>query len=168
MGRTAVVVSTERVVDQGVHALEVKIDPGGGAIVTAEHFADVGSDSNPLPGDEVALESSSGAGSAQVSGYSDTRNAGTSQPGEKRIYARNAQGTVVAELWLKGNGDVDVRSIASGGKITLNGVEIDQQGNITAPGEVTAKSASPATAVKLSTHTHPTGVGPTSPPTAGT
>lgn len=39
-------------------------------------------------------------------------------------------------------------------------------GAITAGGEITAKAGTPA-AVKVSTHTHPTGVGPSGPPTPG-
>ena len=41
-------------------------------------------------------------------------------------------------------------------------------GNLVVHGEVTAKAAVPAQAVKLSTHVHPHPMGPTSAPTPGT
>jgi len=50
--------------------------------------------------------------------------------------------------------------------INANGVEIDASGNATAPGEVTAKAAT--TPVNLSTHLHPTAMGPSGAPTPGT
>lgn len=167
MGRVAEVLAFERVTDEsGAHVDEVKVDPGGGAITTAEHFGAAGDDAPPLPGDYAALEETSGAGREQCTGYLDPKNEGRAAPGEKRIYARDAQGVLVADIWLKGNGDVELKSIRAGSKIILNGVEIDQTGNITAPGEVTAMGA--AVPVNLSTHLHPTAMGPTSPPTPGT
>lgn len=45
--------------------------------------------------------------------------------------------------------------------------ELAVGGGVTADGEVTANAKIPASAVKLSTHVHPTAVGPTSPPTPG-
>jgi hypothetical protein len=172
VGRIAHVESSERYTEEGddgtAHLTRVKCDPGGGALQVVEHFSDCGDDSLPLPGDPVALEDASGSGNEQVVGYADIKNAPKAGPGEKRIYSRAADGSPAAEFWLKANGDIVVTSLAPGGKITLNGVTIDQQSNLTAPGEVVAMAATPATAVKLSTHLHPTGVGPTSPPTPGT
>lgn len=179
MGEIAIVESSERAEDEGAKVLEVQCDPGGGALVTAEHYSPPGDDSRPLPGDTVALQDSAGAGRMQTAGYLDAKNEGKSGPGEKRLYARDSSGTVVAEFWLKGNGDIDVKSLKAGSKITLNKLEIDQDGNVTTPGKVaaaevaadghvTAGAATPA-AVKLLTHTHPVPAGPgtSSPPTPG-
>lgn len=171
-GQIGIVESSERAEDEGAHVVEVQCDPGGGAAVTAEHYAPPGVDARPLPGDTVALQPSTGSGRMQAAGYADTRNEGKAEAGEHRVYARDANGEVVAEVWVKGNGDVAIRSIKAGGKVTINGVEIDQDGNIATPGavaasgEITAMATGPG--VKLSTHLHPTAIGPTSPPTPGT
>ncbi len=166
MGATAVVISFERVVDDNGSGVGVKVDTGGESPVTAEHFDSCGEDSPPLPGDFAAINDAPGCGAQSISGYVDPKNAGTALGGEKRIYARDPDdGSVVAEIWIKGSGDVAVTSIKSGGKIILNGVEIDQQGNVTTPGEVTAKLGTAP--VKLSTHLHNSGTGPTASPTPG-
>lgn len=113
MSRIAEVLDSTRVNDEGGHGLDVKCDPGGGDNVTAPHFADAGDDGRPLPGDFAALEDSSGSGAEQVTGYADTKNAGRAAKGEKRIYARNPSGEVVAEVWLKGDGTVHVITAAA-------------------------------------------------------
>lgn len=170
MGRIAIVIATERVVDEGAHALDVVCDPNGGNLVTASHFSACGEDAPPLNGDTAALEDSTGAGAEQVAGYIDTRNAGVAAPGEKRIYARDAAGSIVAEIHLKGSGSIRIENSAGGfleigdsGTVTINGVTIDSTGNIVAPGEVTAMAI--AAPIALSKHTHATAaVGAPSPP----
>jgi hypothetical protein len=173
MSRVAIVRSTSRVTEEGGgEGLDVVCDPGGDQNVTAPHFADAGDDSCPLPGDFVALEQSSGTGVEQAVGYADVDNAGKAAPGEKRIYARDARGAVKVELWLKGDGAIVVDNgagkleLAPGGDVTINGVTIDKSGNVSAPGDVTAKRGPQA--VRLSTHTHLSGTGPTQSPTPGT
>ena len=162
MGSIAEVLAFDRVEDGGS---VVKVDVGGSVPETCEHFADSGDDAQPLPGDFVALGDSPGAGAEQVTGYSDSteKKAGA---GEKRIYARTAAGVLAAEIWLKANGDVEITSLAAGGAITLNGVRIDQDGNITTPGDLTVMSETAP--VTVSTHLHPTAMGPSGPPTPGT
>jgi len=68
-----------------------------------------------------------------------------------------------AALWDAGAG---VQQIT----ITLSGVggKLRVEGDLEVTGEVTAKAASPATAVSLSTHLHPTAMGPSGAPTPGT
>jgi hypothetical protein len=92
--------------------------------------------------------------------------------------ARAADGTPVVEMWLKADGTFVISGLLpAGGKIELdpltgtldlNGLKIDTSGNLTTPGEITAKDATPATSVTLSRHLHGTAVGPTSAPTPGT
>ncbi|HET9954091.1 MAG TPA: hypothetical protein VFQ61_06290 [Polyangiaceae bacterium] len=168
MGRLAEVIAFERAVDEGAHVEQVKVDPGGDAITSADHVAAAGDDAPPLPGDYAQLVDSVGAGGEAAVGYNDPRNPGKAKPGEKRIYARSSDGAEVAEIWLKGSGSITVENgagswtLADDGTVTINGVTIDPSGNITAPGEVTAKSS-----VKLSTHMHPTAMGPSGAPTPG-
>jgi hypothetical protein len=171
MGRIAECLAFERSIEDGAYGADVTADPGGNPI-TAPHFADAGDDSQPLPGDYVAVSPSSGTGCEHVTGYADVRNPGLAGPGEKRLYARDRGGAVVVELWLKGDGSLVVDNgqgkleLAPGGDVTINGVVIDASGNVRAPGDVTAMATGPG--VKLSSHLHPTGVGPSSAPIPGT
>ncbi|MCA9610256.1 MAG: hypothetical protein KC619_31890 [Myxococcales bacterium] len=86
--------------------------------------------------------------------------------------AIHAFGDDAPTILLKPNGDVTVSNangsiaLASGGNVTINGVVIDTDGNITAPGEVTAMDG--PTSVSLSTHKHGTAMGPSDAPTPGT
>lgn len=164
MSRTAEVLGFERT-EAGA---EVKVDPGGAANKSADHYADSGVDAPPLPGDFAALTQGSGQGREQVTGYLDPNNVGVAAEGERRTYARDATGAIVAEIWAKANGDISITSLKAGGKINLNGFEIDQDGNATTPGEVTAKETAPGVGVKVSTHLHPTAMGPSGAPTPGT
>lgn len=61
------------------------------------------------------------------------------------------------------NGELD---LAEDGTVTINGLRIDPQGNLSTPGEVTAKDQTAP--VNLSTHLHPTAMGPSGAPTPGT
>jgi hypothetical protein len=108
MSRIAEVLSTERDAD-GV--LTVRVDPGGGAVKSAEAFADAGSDCVPLPGDYVAISESAGAGTEQVTGYHDPTNPGVAEGGEVRRYARNADREIVGYLWLKRDGSYELESL---------------------------------------------------------
>ena len=173
MGRIAEFLSWALNSNSSEQAPEVKGDPGGGAIFTADHFTCSGFDSQPIKGDFFCTFSGPGTGDEIVGGYHDTnkenRKAG---PGEARSYARDSNGAAVCEVFCKSDGTIEITSIASGSKLNLNGVEIDQNGNITTPGnvlavgEVTAKDG--AASVSLSTHIHNSAMGPTSKPTEGT
>ena len=69
MGRIAKLLSFVRVVRNGANLSDVKVDPGGGANITAEHFATPGDDSHPMPNDYVALSADSGTGRESAIGY---------------------------------------------------------------------------------------------------
>jgi hypothetical protein len=162
------------VVDFDAAEGETRADAGEGDAVTATHFEDAGSDSHPLPTDEVHLADADGAGLEHAVGYTDTVNPRKSGPGEKRIYARDAAtGELVCEVWLQSDGSVVVENengaieLAADGTITLNGVAIDTDGNILAPGEVTAKASTTPIALSTHTHTAPSGGGATSTPVPG-
>ena len=113
---------TRRVVD-GVHVAEVKGDPGGGANVTADHVEGSGDDSQPLPTDYFAASDAPGLGRKQVTGYTDPLSEKKAGPGEKRIYARKADGTPVCEVWCKNDGKVVINCIEPGAtfEITTTG-----------------------------------------------
>lgn len=107
MGRVGEVISTER---DAAGVLTVRVDPGGGAVVSAEHFAPAGDDSRPRPGDFAAIEGSAGTGTEQITGYHDAT-PGVAEEGEVRKYSRNADDEVVAVLWLKRDGSLELESL---------------------------------------------------------
>lgn len=81
-----------------------EINIGGGDIVTAEHFEDAGSDTHPLVGDYVAAVSIPRSGGKIIVGYFDPKYTPKAELGEKIIYARDEEGALVVELWLKNDG----------------------------------------------------------------
>lgn len=169
---TAIVLGVERATEDGAHVVNVRADPGGGNNDSLDHFTPPGVDALPLPGDAAALASGAGTGVQQTTGYNDPKNEGRAKPGEVRVYGRDPDGNVVNEVWFQGSGDVIIENaeggirIAPDGTVTINGVTFSPQGEIKAPLEISAMNA--AVPVKLSTHTHLSGTGPTSPPTPGT
>ena len=146
---------------------EVKLDPGGGPNVTAEHFSAPGEDAFPLPGDYVVSVSIQRSGGSAVVGYLDPKNDQKAASGEKRIYARDNSGASIVELWLKNTGEATLVN-ASGyitlkqsGEVEINGAKITTDGDV-----ITALG------VSLDNHTHTQGNDsagnsevPTDPPT---
>lgn len=112
-----------------VDGKDVKVSRGNEHNATARHFSSPGEDSHPLPGDYCALSSAAGTGRQTAVGYLDKINPPKSAPGEKRIYARDADGNVVCELWLKNIGEINISSIASGADVVINGVRIPADGS---------------------------------------
>lgn len=117
MGRIAKLLSFVRLTRNGAKVNDVKVDPGGGPNITAEHFAAAGDDSHPIPGDYVALNTDSGSGRESAIGYLDPLNEPKAQPGDKRIYARYEDGVVIVEVWLKNTGEATI--INANGSVTL-------------------------------------------------
>ena len=115
---------------------DVKVDTGGGANITVEHFAPAGDDSHPLPDDYVFTAPVAGTGRASVSGYYDPTNEGKTAPGERRAYARTpTEGggrRVIAEHWIKNDGTVVTTSYVLEGETIRKMSEITQN----ASGEV--------------------------------
>jgi len=61
------------------------------------------------------------SGRVAAVGYFDPVSAGKTAPGEKRFYARNAVGTVVAEVWLKDTGAVEITNAFGSIKLGSDG-----------------------------------------------
>lgn len=152
--------------DSGVAISDVQVDLGGGNIVTARHYQAPGDDSYPLVG-EYALCVETGS-EYTVVGFIDPQLTYEAEEGERLLFSRSALGQIKAKLHLKADGSVVINetvTIDPDGNITTDGT-IDAAGAISSDGEVTAMAAGPG--ITLSQHLHPTGVGPTSPPTEGT
>lgn len=152
------IVTSVTIVDGGY---DVEVDQGGGLMVTAEHSGSAACEDPPLPGDEAYLLRGEGSGTWTIVGFGRT-NTPSAQPGEFRVTARNESGTQVAEFYMRRDGT-----------IVINGVSIDPSGNISTPGnmsatgEVTAKSDGMAISLSTHIHGHPMGPtqGPVQPPT---
>lgn len=152
MGMIATVLQWLSSTVNGEQVRECLVDPGTGANATAQVLLPPGLDAQGLPGDYVACIEI-GGGRAAVA-WHDPQIQPIASGGELAFFSRSAPGVRAALIHLKANGS-----------IMLNGVEITALGEIKAPLEVSAMNAT--VPVKLSTHLHPTGMGPSGPPTPG-
>ena len=137
MGLIAQVKSFARAVRNGTRLSDVKVDPGGGANITGEHFADAGDDSYPLDTDYAILVKTQRSGGYVLVGYADLINAPKSAKGEKRIVGRDpATGLVVNEVWLKADGSVIISNalgaieLKADGSVDINGATITAIGGV--------------------------------------
>lgn len=117
MGRIAKLLSFLRVTRNGAQISDAKVNPGGGPNITAQHFSAPGDDSHPIPGDYVSMSADSGSGRESAVGYVDSLNTPKAQPGDKRIYARDGDGAVIVEVWLKNTGEATI--LNTNGTVTL-------------------------------------------------
>ena len=110
MGRIAKLLSFVRARRNGLIISDVKVDPGGGPNVTAEHFSPPGEDAHPLPGDYVVTSGVRGTGREAVIGYVDPKNESKAQPGDKLVYSREPSedggGRIISEQWFKNDGTI--------------------------------------------------------------
>lgn len=86
-------------------ANRIKADRGASDINEMEHLQPLGDDSKPLPQDDGWSDRTNENGGDVYFGAFDYDNKVTA-PGEKRIYGRNADGEVVNQVWLKGDGEI--------------------------------------------------------------
>ena len=131
---------------------EVRNDPGGGAVLQSSRFTAPGVDSVPLPGDYVLTVEVQGTGSTAAVGVVDGQNASTANPGELRIYARDADGALVVSLYLRNDGSAvltngsGMATLQPSGEFNINGARITTDGDVIS-----------ATGVSLNNHTHSQG-----------
>jgi hypothetical protein len=121
MGLIAKILSFTRVMRNNAKISDVKVNPGGNPNLTAEHFADAGDDSQPLPEDYAFISSSNGTGRGAAVGYVDVKNLQKALAGDKRIYSRDETGMQKTELWLKNTGDTTLNNDLSSIEILTNG-----------------------------------------------
>lgn len=160
-----------------------RFDVGGGEELTARQFLAAGEDSQPLPTDRVALLRIPGAKRMIAVGYWDMNlGDGLALAGERRLYARDANGEPVCQLWLRNDGSVLIDNemvafelkpdgsaslandpgslaLAPDGTFTINGAEIAPDGTISSPVAVVAPSVE-AAGKELAGHLHPAGTPP--------
>lgn len=114
----ATIKSFIRATRHGAKVSDIKVDPGGGPILTAEYFSPIGDDSQPLSGDYTVAVRVLSTGRYKAVGYIDPENQSTAGPGEKRIYSRSASGGQVAQVWLKSDGAIVAEN--DNGSITIS------------------------------------------------
>lgn len=133
------VLSFSHTTENGDKVSEVTVDPGGGANISGVNYSPAGDDSQPLPEDFAVAVPIDGTGVNTIVGYLDINNDQKSGAGEKRIYARDANGNSVVELWLKNDGSVVLSNdngsveLKTNGKVEANGAIIDTTGDVTTP-----------------------------------
>lgn len=133
---------------------DAKVNPGSGAILTAEYFTAAGEDANPLPGDYVAIVKIPGRGRGAAVGVVDPNNEQKALPGERRLYAREIGGDSVCEIWIRQNGQIVISNpngavtLQPNGTIDLNGATIDTGGELVCTDAV-------IDGIRFSTHGHP-------------
>jgi len=182
----------------GAKAATSKIQPGGGFNVTLLHFGPAGDDSQPLADDACLGVETERSGSYAAAGYLDANNKPKAAAGEKRIYARKDDGSVIAEIWLKNTGDITIINdeatvtvsaaggfkvenddgsfeLEPGGVIKIQGIEVDPTNIINGVKEmlaeaVTVEKSLSVNMLEVHAHTHNvTAVGsPTGPMLSGT
>lgn len=125
-------------------------EPDGGFM---DHYGPPGDDSPPLIGDWALCVAEDGTTETLIAAAYSDETTRIAEPGEKRIYARNAQtGEVVSEVHLKGDGEIKIAQasgpsvvIAPNGEITLSSgpatVTIATSGAITLAGSSVSLSA---------------------------
>lgn len=128
-GLIARVLSFVRVTRNDANITDVKADPGGGPVRTAEHFAPPGDDSHPLPTDFVYLGGAPQLGRSAALGYVDPLNVPVALAGEKRLYARDDAGAVVAVVWLRNTGEVEISNVNGGVTLGADGSILGQNGS---------------------------------------
>lgn len=149
MGLIGKVLSFVRVIRNGAKTNDVQLDPGGGASITAEHFAPPGDDSVPLTSDYVYAPKVPQKGRRAALGYIDPLNTPLAEVGEKRIYSRDSGGAVVSSIWLKNDGSIALESTAP---LTINGVTVHPDGSVEIPASLTVAG------VAVNGHTHTQGI----------
>lgn len=171
MGLIARILSFTRVERNGAKTNDVKTDTGANANITSEHFSSPGDDSNPLPQDYCINVGVTGSGRQATIGYVDTLNGPKALTGDKRIYARDASGVLIVELWLKNTGEaalfndngsvtlkpngsiegtngLGVFELQTNGDFVVNGVTIAANGSVTIPNSLTLDGK------EIAGHTH--------------
>lgn len=187
MGLIGKILAYIRITDaDGLKKSEIKCDMGFGANanITREHFQGANTDSVPLKGDFSISTGVHGTGASAFVGFLDPNQNQTSGPGEHRIYSRRADGTEVAELFLKNNGQATLSNdngsvtlaadgsssmmnpsgcikLMADGSVDINGFIITARGAASSPLSLSAPSIS-AAGLELAGHFH-TSTAPSTP-----
>lgn len=122
MGFVADIIAVKRRLRRGISHLDVKILRDiRTAPITATHVGPPGDDSFPLITDRSVNVPLQQTGRVAAVAYFDTLNAGKALLGEKRFYSRTAAGAIIAEVWLRATGAVEITNAAGSIKLGADG-----------------------------------------------
>ena len=110
-----------RTLREGVHAASVKVDPGGGPLVTLDVVGPAGDDSPPLVLDYALGVPARGEGRAVAVGFADPTHVGLAGKGERRLFARDLLGNPVCTVWLRDDGTIELFNNVANVKISSVG-----------------------------------------------
>jgi hypothetical protein len=128
MGLVATVLSmVRRALPGRAPTADIKVDPWGNAPTTSTLYQPAGDDALPLAADASFIGDSQKNGAPIAVAFLDVVNAGVTNPGEKRIYARDSGGAIVSSIHLKNDGTI---AITSNGTVNINGAKIDSSGKV--------------------------------------
>ena len=105
MGLIGKILSFTRVTRNGAKLSDVKVDVGGGEIITAEYSHPANSESFPLVDDYAILEKVPRTGGYIAVSFIETDALQKVTLGEKRLYARSGRDEI-CQVWLKNDGTV--------------------------------------------------------------
>jgi hypothetical protein len=108
MGAIGTAIESVREIIRGISTPRVKGQRFAGDTLLADLYAPSGDDSPPLPDDIVFFSRDSTTGGLVYLGAIDQNNPTEAAPGEKRLYARTPAGAIATELWLKGDGTIEI------------------------------------------------------------
>lgn len=106
----------------------VKADRNGGDINDMEHLQPLGDDSKPLPQDDGWSDRTSENGNDVYFGAFDYDNK-IAEPGEKRTYARDADGNPVSHVYQKKDGTIIIANDSYSKTINPDGSFVETNGS---------------------------------------
>jgi hypothetical protein len=121
MGRIGFIDSVERSATDGFETTDVKIDVGGGEVVTPPQAAPPGIDAHPLLTDKAVTTGTPGDSGEVVVGYLDGKNLGVSAEGEFKANGRAADGTILVSVWVKNDGTAIIENDGAKLELKLDG-----------------------------------------------
>ena len=181
MGLIGLILSFTRVQRNGAKLSDVKVDLGGGDIITAEYAQPSGSDTFPIVGDYAVLSRVPRSGGMVVVATIESDALQSATAGDHRIYSRSGR-TEAASFWLKSDGTAITANalgqnelrpdgsqklsnaagfveLLASGTVNINGVTISPAGLIITPTGIESPSVK-ASGKELAGHLHPAGVPP--------
>ena len=170
MGRIGVIKDWLKKVRGNASVRRVKADTGGNYTATGDVYQPAGDDAAPLLSDYVIMVKGVN-GQYHAVGFLDPKNANIAEPGGRRIYARNASGSEVASVYVKPDGEVEIKNALGNfkmlptGVVNINGAIIGVDGSITSPVSVGAPTVAAATSLtvagtEVGGHVHVAGTPP--------
>lgn len=104
MGVIGKMLSFVRKPRNGANQSDVKLDTGGGDVLTATHAQGSGDDAFPLPGDYTISVQVDRSGGLVTVGFVEPDAAQLARPGERRMYARGSDRLEKVQIWLMADG----------------------------------------------------------------